>query len=238
MVDHSQDYAQYDQFLQIFQRGLKNDEAAIYANSTGQNLIRTLTLPLDTAKLSGDPFRVGFPFKSLYVISATDPSTTVNMRLGTRDSSEDSFPLSQESTFELPYPVKEAYIDWSAQAGKTITILFSIKGTFKSNKIASITSGGVLITEGTALTTQTGGTIPVVATQLFAQDSSRKLMVIQNQDSIDMWIGDAAVTTDTGTKPGIKIEAGGSYEWKSTAACYVIGKSVGTTNRVALMYFA
>lgn len=238
MVDQSQDYSQYDDFLRIFQRGLKTDEAAIYANSTGQNLIRTLTIDLSVAKLPGDPFRVGFPFKSIYVISATDPSTTVNMRLGTRDSSEDSFPLAQESTFELPFPVKEAYIDWTAQAGKTITILFSIKGTFKSNKIASITSGGVLITEGTALTTQTGGTIPNTAQQLFAQDSSRKLMVIQNQDSIPFWIGDASVTTNSGSKPGIMIQPGSSYEWKSTAACYFIGQVAGSANQVALMYFS
>lgn len=239
MVDQSQDnYAQYDRFLQIFQKGLQQDEAAIYANSTGQSLIKTLPVDLSIARLAGDPFRVGFPFRSFYVISASDPATTINMRLGTRDTSEDSSPLSQESSFELPFPVKEAYLDWPAQAGKTMLLLFSIKGAFKSNKIASITSGGVLITEGTSLTTQTGGTIPAVATALFPQDSSRKLMVIQNQDSIDMWLGDAGVTTDAGTNPGIKIQPGGSYEWKSTAACYFIGKSAGAANKIALMYFS
>lgn len=215
----------------LFAQQIEGDDASIFASSVGQvQNIRVVTLDLTTAKLSTTPLDLGFPFRSLYVVSTTDSTVSVNMRLESTDSINDSFPLKAQTSIKLPFPVRRAFLDWSAQSGKTIQILFALRGEFSTNQVAAISSGGISIYDGDSVTSGSVGSVTTTAAALIAADSSRKKAIIQNQGAVSIYIGGSTVTAVSGARPGIEIPPGGTFEWSSTGACYAITSSVTNSN--------
>jgi len=215
-------------------------DAAIYEASLSPYNVRKIVVDLTTAKSETDsiPFRIGFPFQSFLVVDATDSIANVNMRLYGRDQQNDMLPLKKGIQVTFPFPINEAYISWAAQAGKTITFIFFVYGEMKTNIFDLQNSGGVSIYDGSSVVTETAGVATTTAAVLFAASTVRKKVFIQNFDSIDVYLGDSAVTDETGTKPGIRVPPGGSYEWRSSSACYIIAGSAGTANKIGLTTFS
>lgn len=221
-------------FRETFNQMRAPDMAALYASSVGNNQeARVVTIDCTTAKLSTDPYVIGFPFRSFVVISATDSNVTVNLKLSTQDSYQDSIPLKKGTALTLPYPIGKGFIDFTAQAAKSITILFLVTGEFRTNILDLVNSGGVTISQGSTVATSTVSTVTSTAAALLALDTARKNTTIQNQGSIPIFIGGATVTVSTGASPGIQIDPGVSLEWKNTAALYAV--ATGTNANIAVM---
>lgn len=222
-----------DDKMALFRSMLAQDEAGLYASTVGDNQpIRYLTIPLDTASIDGKPYVLNFGFRSFVVLSATDSSTYVNMQLADDSTNVDKFPVKNNASLRLPFPVQKAFLTWPAQAGKSISILFFLRGEFSTNLLVSSNSATQTPYIGDTVTSLAGAQVTTTAAALFAYDLTRKSMMINNQSGQSIWIGGSTVTAKGGARPGIEIVAGGSFEWTSAAACYAItsGASTGATD--------
>lgn len=152
-----------------------------------------VTLDLTTARAANDPFIVNFPFKSIYVSSASDTSTSVNCQVDTSDSYQGVFPLGNKDSMTFPFPRAKANLSWSAQAGKSITIIFFVTGEFKSGTVQS-----QLIGAGVASTFIPKTAVLVAAaasTPLIAANTSRTKITFQNLGPDEVYISGSVAAT-------------------------------------------
>jgi len=196
-----------------------------YANSGAPFEVKKLTIDLTTAQLETAPLKIGFAFTSLYVVSASDTSSNVQMKVDTRDSYQDSFDLFKKDSLEFPGPKKEAYIYWEAQANKTMEILFFVTGRFKPGSNVTEISSSVgansrsLVTPVSVLTTETA---------LLSLDLNRKKATIFNDGTGTIYLGPTGVTTAN----GIPVAPGQFAYDSNTAALYAIASVAGQSTRI------
>lgn len=203
-------------------------KASIFISSTQKPFaIQSITLNLATAQLSTQPFRVGFPFKSVYVSAATDVLANVVLIPTTQDSYQSGVPLKLNDSWTIDEPTSEAYIYWTAQAGKTITLHFFVNSEFRTGSQISVTGGGVSIVEGSTLSTTRVALTAITATSVLAADSTRKTASIQNNTGADVWFGGPSVS-NTGANLGYKVPAGGTFIFKNTGTLYAYSVAGGT----------
>lgn len=186
--------------------------------------IQTFTLDLGTAKLSTDPYVIRSPFKSIYVVTATDVSAQVNFVPGTQDSFQSSIPLKQNSNFNFPRQISQGFLSWEAQTGKTMTIMLLVDGNFSTGQNISVNSGGVSINDGSSFTPSIVTLVAATAGALVASDTSRKKATIYNDTGATVYLGNSGVT-DSGATKGMPLLSGATVIWRNTAALY--GYSVG-----------
>ena len=194
-------------------------KAQIFEGNTQRPFsVQTITLSLDTAKLSTDPLRIGFPFRSFFVADATDTSVSLYMKTGARDEIQSAFPFKKNDSWTSSIPISEAYIYWAAQSGKTVTIVFFTDAEFKSGSQISITSGGVAISEGDSTTAIARVVLSAATAGIIAPaDSLRKVTIIQNKTGADLYVGGTSAVTNSGATEGIKIPNDGIIYWRNTA---------------------
>ena len=126
------------------------------------------------------------------------------------------------------FPVAEAYLDWSAQAGKTMTIVFFLESEYRSGSQISVTGGGVSLVDGSTITGPTRVTLSAATAGIIAPaDSLRKVATLYNDSGADIFIGDSTVTNAGATK-GIPFPNGTILYWKNTGNLY--GYSVAGGN--------
>lgn len=223
------------EFKSIVRGSQQLDQAGIFVSSTStEQEFRVLTLSatdLATAKLPTAPMEIKFPFKSFVVLAATDSNVTVNARIGTRDTFQDTFPIKRGMKVTLPYPYSSIYLDWAAQSAKTMTILFSVRGEIDTNILDLVNSGGVSISSGSAFTTAVVALVAVTATQLFAAVSGRKTATWVNDTGADVWLGNASVSS-SGTNKGVRVGPGSTFQWQNTAALYAYSVAGSATEVV------
>ena len=199
-----------------------------------------LVLALDTAADDSSSFEWKQPFDGFYVEDATDSSTEVKMGIIAPESQQvrNYVTLKQNDSAEYNEAISGAFFTWSAQASKTITIVFFMGVKFRPGSLRSFLNGGVTPTFGSGATPQTRVQSTAMAGALFTADADRKMMTITNMDTANtVYIsGTSAVTGSAGTKPGIPIAPGQTYEWQSQAACYAICDA-GLTAYVGLTDF-
>lgn len=204
-------------------------EAQLFRNKTNSPFsVQKLVIPLTTARNENDPYKINIPFKSFYVQDATDVNTTVNVRVMSQDTYQSSFTVRKNDSFDADDMFDEIILDWSAQSGKTITIILFTSASFRSGSQISITGGGLVINEGTSFVDTNPTLSATTATLVFSQDSTRALGVIQNLTGASIWVG-ASTVVDTGANRGREVPAGDYFEWKNTAALYaysVLGGSI------------
>lgn len=194
--------------------------------------VQTITLDLTTAVLSTNPYKIRFPFRSLFVRDATDVYVSVNLQPQSQDSYQSSFAMTKNDGWVADYPVTEAYLYWSAQSGKTITLVFFTDSAFKSGSQISVTGGGVSIVEGSAITgpirvALSAATAAIIAPAL----STRKVAVIQNKTGASLYVGDSTVTA-SGATEGIEIPDDGIIYWRNTAGLYGYSTAGGNVHRL------
>lgn len=203
-------------------------KAAIFEGSTQKPFgVQSITLDLSTARLSTDPFKVGFPFKSIYVSSATDVIANINLIPQTRDSYQSAIPFKLNDSWTREEPIAEAYLYWTAQSGKTITIHFFVDSEFRSGSQISQTGGGVAIIDGSSFTTSRVDLTAATATSVLSSDTTRKQCNVQNNTGADVWFGGSSVS-NTGANLGQKVSAGSIFIWKNTAALYAYSVAGGS----------
>jgi hypothetical protein len=207
-------------------------QAQILEGSTQAPLsIIPLTLALDTARLSSDPYKIGFPFKSIYVSAATDATTSVNFKPVTRDEVQGAIPLTLKDAHSFQKMINQGFLYWSAQPGKTITLMLLVDSEFRSGSQINLTAGGVSVTEGSSSTLVSVNLSAATAAIIVPQNVSRFASTIQNQTGGDLWIGDSTVT-NAGATQGIKIANGDSVNWRNTGALYGYSVGGGRVNRL------
>lgn len=209
----------------------RNSEIA--GNIQGREaLLQKITIDLTTARSIDNALKISVPFKSVAIEDASDSNTLVYLALGDNslDSMRNAKKLRSNDSFEFSSMVSSAFLYWSAQSGKQLTLVFSTTGTFKPGSQISVLSGGVSIADGDTLTSNllTGGVATIAApagaaTKILDADTARKSMKLYIDN--DSWIGDASVS------PGARgvLYMAGLIEIPSTAAHYIYPVS-GTTN--------
>lgn len=214
---------------------LAQNKADIRRNSDLRpRLALPVVIALDTARDWRNPYQINTPFDGFYVAGATDAVTTVSMTLGTDSSNADknTFPLKASDAAKLSSPVKGALLTWSAQTGKTITIVFFLGIDFKSGSYLNQFVGSTSIINGTSVVTGTlaaGGASASVtvtnaaAVQLCPINLVRAELVFYTDQSI--WIGDAAVAVGR----GVLINAGERFSFQNTGALYAIAVGANAT---------
>lgn len=194
-----------------------------------------LSQDLSTAKLSTSPLLIDFPFKTVWVQDATDSNVTVSLVLNPINEGTLNAPmtLQRNLAISLERPVAGAYLYWSAQASKTITIYFLTDGDVRPGSLISQITGGVSIQDGTSVSSSkmdagasaSKSVTSASAVAMFPADSTRKVMTCYTDQ--DIWVGDSSVAVGT---RGIFIAGGSRFVWKNTAALY--GIAVGATATV------
>lgn len=186
-----------------------------------------VVLALDTARDWRNPYIISTPFDSFYVAGATDAVTTVSVTLGSDSSNSDknSFPIKASDSAKFGSPVKGCLLTWTAQAGKTITVVFFLGIDFKSGSYLNQFVGQTSIINGTGVNTGTLGaagnqaTLPVTnaaAVQLCPINLVRASFNFYTDQKI--WVGDAAVAVGR----GVPVAAGGIFQFSNTGALYAI----------------
>ncbi len=213
-----------DKFMEI-------QRARIFQGATQKPFsIQLVTLDLSNAVLPTRPYKIGFPFKSFYVQSATDVYSTVNVKVQMQDSIQSSFPTKLNDSWVNEFPVAEAYLDWPAQAGKTMTIVFFLESEYRSGSQISVNGGGVSINDGSSISLATVTLSAATAAQIAPADSLRKVANIQNKTGAVLYIGDSSVTNAAGTE-GINIQPDEIIEWRNTGALYGYSVAGGKVQR-------
>lgn len=186
------------------------------------------TFALDTARSFKDQTSEQFisePFDAIFVETATDDTTNIRIAYGSNEQHivTNFQTLKIKDNPEFEFQVREAMVEWDAQPGKSITVLFFLGVKFRTGTQQQTITGGVTQSTGSSMTPQSKVTVNTTATLLFAASATRKVMTIQNQGANPIWIsGTTAVTIDSGASPGIKLDPGDSFEWTNTGACYAI----------------
>lgn len=203
--------------------------ARIFEGSTQRPMtVQKLTLDLTTAVLETRPYKIGFPFKSIYVQTASDVYVSVDVKLQTSDSLQSSFPMKLNDSFINEFPISEAYLSWSAQSGKSITFIFFIESEYRSGSQISVTGGGVSINDGSTITGPTRVTLTAATAGIIAPaDTLRKTATLYNDSGADIFIGDSTVTNAGATK-GIPWPNGTLIYFRNTGVLY--GYSVAGGN--------
>jgi len=186
--------------------------------------IQSVVLDLTIERLESNPYQINFPFKSIYVQSTSDSSVSTNFKPNTQDSFQSAIKLDQNFCINFQDPVSSGNLFWSAQSGKSITIIFLVSGEVRPGKIVSVTSGGLTVSEGTSfsnsIVTLAANTPGIVA----ASNSTRSVSTIQNNTGGPIWFGPLTVS-NTGANLGFQVGIGQNFIWKNTAVLYAV--SVG-----------
>jgi hypothetical protein len=195
-------------------------KAEIFQGSTASLFeIQTMTLDLSTARAITNPLRIGFPFKSLFVRSATDNSVAVTLRPLTADSYQSGVDLRLNDSLDFDQQQASGFLSWSAQSGKSITLVFFVNASFKSGSQVSQTAGGVAIVDGSSFTRTVTTLAAATATSILASDTTRKICSIQNNTGGYLYVGDSTIT-DSGSTIGLAVAPGAIFQWRNTAQLY------------------
>lgn len=138
---------------------------------------------------------------------------------------------STETTLSAVSGKLPATLGQKVSASSLAVVIASDQSTLPVSGTVTVNPNG-----GTIVTVLTGGSATTSAAQLVATGSWISVQ-IQNLDSIPIFLGDSSVTTDTGSKPGVRLMPGDSFSWTSSAACFVIAGSTGGTNKISLVKF-
>ena len=223
----------HDDVSAIVDAAARLDNARIADQISNQDFkVQRIDIDLSTARTRGAPFRIGFPFKSIFVQSATDVYAEVSMVLGSIDSFQSAFTIKMNSSLKVDYPVPQAFLYWEAQSGKTMTIIAFVDAEFSSGSQISVTGGGVSIIEGSSITGPTQVVLSAATAAAIAPaDTLRKVATLQNKTGADLYIGGSTVT-NSGATEGIKIEPDAIFYWRNTAALYGYSVAGGNVHRL------
>lgn len=211
----------------ILNKAQQVDKANVFRSNTQHPFsIQSVTLALDTAQLIGTPYKLNFPFKSLYVVAATDTATTVSMQPSTVDSYQSSVPLKLNDAMNFDAAQSNCVITWTAQSGKSITLVFFVDASFRSGSQVTTFAGGLAIQEGSAFTTAVVALVANTATSVAAALGTRKVATIQNNTGANVWFGGSSVS-NTGANTGIMVAPGNSLVWKNTAQLFALSVAGG-----------
>lgn len=180
-----------------------------------------VSIDLTTARSEGNPFPVKFPFSSLRVEAATDSLTNCQLSLGSDAGlqMQNYSKLVLNDSMEFDDTINAAFLTWSAQSGKTMTLVFYVDCKFRSGSQLSLNAGGVSISEGSAFAQAIVSLTADRAVEIFSSNANRKVGQFYNDSGASIWVGGSSVT-NTGSTKGFEILPGEKFFWKNSSALY------------------
>lgn len=203
------------------------DRASIFEGNTQKPFnFQSVTLDLSVAQLDTNPKLFNFPFKTLYVQSTTDSSTFVDFKPNAVETYQSKLSLGQNDVLTFADPIASCSLSWTAQPGKSITLIFLVNGELRSGKLISVTSGGVSITDGTNFTRTVTTLVGAVATSILASNSNRTVASIKNNTGAVLYVGESTIT-NAGATQGFEVGIGQVFQWRNTAQLYAYSAAGG-----------
>lgn len=194
--------------------------------------VQVQTITLTTAQLETNPYEIKSSFKSIYIQDATDVLTTIQVKLGSRDTLQGAFQMKKNDAISSSIPITGAFLHWSAQTAKTITLVIFTDVEFKSGSQISVTGGGVSIVDGSTITGPTRVVLGAATAGIIAPANTlRKKCTLQNKTGASLYIGDSTVT-GSGATEGIEIVDKGIIYWQNTGALYGFSTAGGNVHYV------
>lgn len=214
---------------EILIQGEQIRRAKIFEGNTNspQN-IQKIVIDLSTARLETNPYKISFPFRSVYVESASDVLANIFVKPNTQDSVQSFFKLKANDSWASDDPISTAFLHWDAQPGKSLTLVFFTNSEFRSGSQISVTGGGVSIVDGSTFTQASQALVAATAAIVFAQDSTRKVGTIQNKTGASIWVGASGVNNTTSF---FEVSANDVFIWRNTAALYAYSIAGGNIHK-------
>lgn len=207
------------------------DESQLYAaNANAPNDLQVvpITLTYATAKSSGDPFQINFPFRSVYVMKSTHPALVLQMRPYTRDEGQGIVELTEKDIVDFGTKIPRAYLFWDAQSVsggsnivQKVTLLFSLTAQFKSGSLSTV-KGGVKTDVYNNFTCAKSNVTSGVATLLTSPGGLGALgqnqsWLIQNLCPDTLYVGSSSATA---ADFGYAVAPGDSFKWNNLTDLY------------------
>lgn len=203
------------------------------SNAGGSSLDPSL---MDSLYPNGYP--INFPYRSIYVASASDAEAYVNFIPNTSQgniglgSLQQSFPLSLKDSVKKQTASAQGLITWPSQPGKNITLVFSINSEITSGSQVQLVSGGVTLSNGSSVDEAvfgalgTSARLPVTAAPMIIipANSLRKVARFQVSGG-DIRIGTGSVVVTPGSETGMLLSDGDYYEWRNTGVLFAAAAS-------------
>lgn len=124
----------------------KFDASIQAAQANPEKQISTLVLDLSTERQRGSAFKVSFPMTSVFIEDATDLNTFVRLIPNSNDTIQDDIMLKKRDSFSFENGIRESYLYWPAQPGKTIIIKFFVSSEFRNGSLI-IDQSNIPVTE-------------------------------------------------------------------------------------------
>ena len=192
----------------------------------GISEVYVLILALDTARPETNPWEVGSPFRSFFVADATDNAVEVSIKLNTRDSWQAAFPIAKKDASSWKHQQEKAYIHWTAQAGKSITIYFFVSGNFRPGSTNVEISSAA---EGSSYSVATAVAMTTTEAAIVASDSTRGVLNIYNDGGATVFVGNTGLSAAN----GYPLHAGAFASFKNTGALY--GLTLAGTSSIRVL---
>jgi hypothetical protein len=212
------------------------DEKANILRSSEQRpkMALRLTIPLDVAATAENPMLISQPFDGFYVEGATDAVTQVNLAMGAADryATDNFVGLRINASAYYSQQIRGAYLTWSAQAAKIITIVFFLGVDYRPGSTVNSFTGTVSLIGGASTVTGVLGSAgnqasltvtSATAVQLCQQNLSRGEFNFYT--SADIWVGDSAVAVNR----GILYTGGTNWSFANTGTLYAIAAAGNAT---------
>lgn len=215
-----------------------NSQRSAYIKEADQSagfIVQTFrAVSLTTASSEFSPgLIIGFPFKSIVFENASSDSVRIKCKFNSNDQGVSFQTYGDNASVRTDKMFSKAFLFWDAQAGETIDITVYVNADYFSGALKN--SGGVSVpdgvfrNDGSLFDADLVAIANTTAVEIFPADTTRRYGIFQNNTGTSMFVGDATVT-NAGATIGQEVPAGETFEWYSSAACYVYQASGGSVN--------
>lgn len=202
---------------QILALASQVDKASVFdANTQRPSEIVLVELDLSEARLATNPKIVKQPFKSIYVVEATDTNSVCYVKPISQDEFQGAIPFRDKDSWKLEKQVTDMYIHWPAQPGKKIILALFVNSSFDSGSFVTVIQGGVSISEGNIATMDrlAGNGAPQ---QVLPANPNRKIARIKNISDMSLSFSPSAALDENDCW---SVNSGETFEWRSTLPLY------------------
>lgn len=173
-------------------------------------------------------------FKSFWICDTNNTSFVASIYVNNRGDVGQPLPLKPNMSLSFQYPVDGCALEWPAQAGVWIDIVFALNTDITPGYIQLSASGSSAINEGSSHPTNWYKSINATgASVICPANSSRKVSMIQNNSGVPIWIGTQTDLAGANYKTDcIRIDSGDSiFYWRNTGQLNARAES--TTVRIS-----
>jgi hypothetical protein len=188
--------------------------------------IQVFTIDLGQPATEQRPFKVDFPFKSIFIRDATDTSVQIFLKPMTDNTSQGAVAMKINDSMTFGSRMR-ASLFWNTQPSKTMTIVVLAASQFSSGTLNSQNAGGVSINDGSSATLAAVTLVAATVAAIVPVDTTRKTALVQNKTGSDLYLGVDNQVLPSGTNEGILISAGQTITWRNTAALWAYSVTGG-----------